>query len=126
MNGALKFTCYFSGRCVFRLAWAAAAGDLALHGAPAEQLREAIISGGSSSSTNISSSGSSSNAGCNAASSAGAATAPPPLSLELTSVAKEAMEVLTLTIALHPEALDQLVKDKTWQSFVIDLVLLCK
>ena len=36
------------------------------------------------------------------------------------------MEVLTLTIALHPEAMESLAKDKIWHSFVVDMVLLCR
>lgn len=47
------------------------------------------------------------------------------ISLTLT-LSREAMETLTLAIALHPEAMDVLGKDKTWQAFVIDLVLLCR
>ena len=46
--------------------------------------------------------------------------------MTLLCTCREALEVLTLTIALHPDAMDQLVKDKTWQAFVIDLVLLCR
>ena len=48
------------------------------------------------------------------------------LGAELVCLAREALETLTLAVALHPESLDQLVKDKTWQAFVIDLLLLCR
>lgn len=37
----------------------------------------------------------------------------------------EALEVMTLCFALIPTALDSLSKEKTWQSFVIDLLLYC-
>ncbi|EDO35056.1 predicted protein [Nematostella vectensis] len=40
-------------------------------------------------------------------------------------VAKEALEVLTVCLALCPSAIDSLNKDKSWQSFVIDLLILC-
>ena len=82
-------------RCIYRLAWAAAAGDLSLTAATSDQLRAATLA------TNN-------------------------LPAELVSLAREAMETLTLAVALHPESMDALVKDKTWQSFVLDLVLLCK
>ena len=42
------------------------------------------------------------------------------------SVAREALEVLTVCLALCPSALDALNKDKAWQTFIIDLLLLCK
>lgn len=44
----------------------------------------------------------------------------------LASIAREAVEVLTLTIALHPEAMEALAKDKVWHAFVVDMVLLCR
>ena len=37
----------------------------------------------------------------------------------------EALEVMTLCFALIPTALDSLTKEKSWQSFVIDLLLYC-
>lgn len=90
----IKFN-LFVFRCVYRLAWAAAAGDLTLQSASPEKLRAAVL-------------------------------AVETLSPDLICLAREAMEVLTLTIALHPEALDQLVKDKVGQAFVLDLVLMCR
>lgn len=42
------------------------------------------------------------------------------------SVAREALEVLTVCLALCPSALDSLNKDRAWQAFIIDLLLLCK
>ena len=39
------------------------------------------------------------------------------------AVCREALEVLTLAVALRPTSLDALTKDKSWQSFVIGLVL---
>ena len=44
---------------------------------------------------------------------------------EYAKLAKEALEVLTLAIALCPSALEVLSKDKHWHGFVVDLVLLC-
>ena len=42
------------------------------------------------------------------------------------SVCREALEVLTVCLALCPQSLDSLNKDKAWQTFIIDLLLLCK
>lgn len=42
------------------------------------------------------------------------------------NVGREALEVLTVALALCPSALDILNKDKAWQCFIIDLILLCK
>ena len=43
------------------------------------------------------------------------------------NVAREALEVLTVSLALCPSALENsLSKDKAWQNFIIDLLLLCK
>ncbi|XP_071033260.1 ubiquitin carboxyl-terminal hydrolase 9X isoform X5 [Parasteatoda tepidariorum] len=39
---------------------------------------------------------------------------------------REALEVLTISLALCPEALDTLMKDKTWHLFIIELLLMCK
>ena len=40
-------------------------------------------------------------------------------------LAREALEVLTMAVALCPTALESLSKDKSWHSFLVDLVLLC-
>ena len=40
------------------------------------------------------------------------------------SVCKEALEVLTIALVLNPAALDALTRDRMWQTFFIDLVLL--
>lgn len=42
------------------------------------------------------------------------------------ALCREAMEVLTLAIALYPKCLENLVKDKSWHNFIIDLVLLSR
>ena len=43
------------------------------------------------------------------------------------NVAREALEVLTISLALCPSALENaLSKDKAWQNFIVDLLLLCK
>ncbi|GFU01705.1 probable ubiquitin carboxyl-terminal hydrolase FAF-X [Nephila pilipes] len=39
---------------------------------------------------------------------------------------REALEVLTISLALCPEALDILMKEKFWHLFIIDLLLICK
>ena len=41
------------------------------------------------------------------------------------SVSGEAMEVLTVCLALCPQALEALNKEKAWQAFIVDLLLLC-
>lgn len=41
-------------------------------------------------------------------------------------VTKEALELLSVSLALCPAALESLNKDKAWQCFIIDLLLLCK
>lgn len=46
--------------------------------------------------------------------------------IEDLSVAREAMEVLTVCMLLCPSATDVLHKDKAWQSFIIDSLLSCK
>ena len=48
----------------------------------------------------------------------------PALSLEDVSLCREALDVLSLAIALYPQSLDNLCKDKSWHTFIIDLVLL--
>ena len=40
------------------------------------------------------------------------------------SLCKEALEVLTLAIALSPSCLETLSKDQSWHKFIIDLLLL--
>ena len=40
-------------------------------------------------------------------------------------LAREALEVLTISVALCPTALETLGKDKSWHGFLVDLVLLC-
>ncbi|XP_071949723.1 ubiquitin carboxyl-terminal hydrolase 9X-like isoform X2 [Antedon mediterranea] len=46
--------------------------------------------------------------------------------LEDVSLTKESLEVLTICLALCPPALEALNKDKSWQHFIIDLLLLSK
>ncbi|KAG1670256.1 putative ubiquitin carboxyl-terminal hydrolase FAF-X [Nymphon striatum] len=41
-------------------------------------------------------------------------------------VCKEGLEVLSIALALYPQALEVLIKDTTWHNFIIDLLLLCK
>uniref|UniRef100_T1IZS4 ubiquitinyl hydrolase 1 n=1 Tax=Strigamia maritima TaxID=126957 RepID=T1IZS4_STRMM len=41
-------------------------------------------------------------------------------------VCKEALEVLTIALALYPQALETLTKDKAWHLFIVDLLLLSK
>lgn len=40
-------------------------------------------------------------------------------------VCKEALEDLTIALVLNPSALGNLMEDKSWQTFIIDLVLRC-
>lgn len=47
------------------------------------------------------------------------------LSTESTALCQEALEVLTIALAVFPMALESLHKDRSWQTFVIDLLLLC-
>ena len=46
--------------------------------------------------------------------------------MEDVAVCREALELLTVSLALCPSALDVLNKDKFWQAFIIDLLLLSK
>ena len=43
-----------------------------------------------------------------------------------TQVCKEALEVLAVALTLCPQALDGLNKDKAWQTFIIDILLLSR
>ena len=43
-----------------------------------------------------------------------------------TQVCREALEVLAVALTLNPQALDGLNKDKAWQTFIIDILLLSK
>jgi ubiquitin carboxyl-terminal hydrolase 9/24 len=47
-------------------------------------------------------------------------------SFEIYQMCKEALEVLTVMFMLSPDILDSLIKENTWQTFVIDLLLICK
>ena len=42
------------------------------------------------------------------------------------ALCREALEVLTLAISLHPSCIEGLCKEKSWHQFIIDIVLLCK
>jgi ubiquitin carboxyl-terminal hydrolase 9/24 len=42
------------------------------------------------------------------------------------SVCREALEVLAICLALCPDATEILYKERTWQSFIIDILLLCR
>ncbi|XP_071163274.1 ubiquitin carboxyl-terminal hydrolase 9X-like isoform X2 [Mytilus edulis] len=48
------------------------------------------------------------------------------LEVEDLVVAKESLEVLTICLCLCPPALEALNKDKSWQVFIKDLLLICK
>ena len=41
------------------------------------------------------------------------------------SVSREALEVLTICLALCPDTIDMICKEKNWQFFIIDLLLVC-
>ncbi|XP_035221479.1 probable ubiquitin carboxyl-terminal hydrolase FAF-X isoform X2 [Stegodyphus dumicola] len=49
-----------------------------------------------------------------------------PVDSEEIQLCREALEVLTISLALCPEALDTLMKEKAWHVFIIDLLLICK
>ncbi|XP_076338950.1 ubiquitin carboxyl-terminal hydrolase 9X-like isoform X1 [Tachypleus tridentatus] len=49
-----------------------------------------------------------------------------PIDLEDAQLCREALEVLSVTLALCPESLDTLMKDKNWHLFILDLLLICK
>ena len=78
---------------IIRLAWASASGNPALAAASTDEL-DSRLKGDH-----------------------------PPPDEEDVAVCREALEVLTLAVALRPTSLDALTKDKSWQSFVIGLVL---
>jgi ubiquitin carboxyl-terminal hydrolase 9/24 len=45
------------------------------------------------------------------------------LSQEDVALCREALDVLALAVALFPQSLDNLCKDKSWHTFIIDLVI---
>ena len=49
---------------------------------------------------------------------------PAPLSQEDFALCREALDVLSRAVALNPQSLENLCKDKSWHTFIIDLVLL--
>ncbi|KAG8178428.1 hypothetical protein JTE90_019137 [Oedothorax gibbosus] len=49
-----------------------------------------------------------------------------PVDPEEIELCREALDVLTICLALCPEALDTLMKEKSWHQFIIDLLLICK
>ena len=42
------------------------------------------------------------------------------------AVCREALELLTVCLALHPQTIETLNKDKAWQNFIIDILILCR
>jgi len=42
------------------------------------------------------------------------------------NVCREALEVLSVCLALSPEAVDVLYKERVWQNFIIDVLLVCR
>ena len=95
-------------KAIQKLAWAASSGSLQLIHSTNEEIHKAHERSTASTPT----SGSSSQArGPDA---------------EDVSVAREGLEVLTVCLALCPSALESLNKDRAWQAFIIDLLLLCK
>ena len=45
------------------------------------------------------------------------------LNQEDVALCREALDVLALAVALFPQSLDNLCKDKSWHTFIIDLVI---
>lgn len=42
------------------------------------------------------------------------------------AVCREALEVLSVCLALSPDAVDVLYKERLWQTFIIDVLLVCR
>jgi len=42
------------------------------------------------------------------------------------AVCREALEVLSVCLALYPDAVDVLYKERVWQTFIIDVLLVCR
>ena len=90
------FQILFSFTAIIRLAWASAAGNLGLtNGSPAE-LHDPFKTNNKKIETKE----------------------------DDIALACEAIEVLALAIALHPQCLEGLCKDSSWHQFIIDLVLM--
>lgn len=83
---------------IIRLAWASTAGNLGLMNGSPEELHLPFKDGKFH-------------------------KQPPPKEDDI-ALATEAVEVLALAIALHPQCLDSLCKDTSWHQFIIDLVLM--
>ena len=81
-------------RAVIKLAWAASCGNLDLTSSTVEALKEKHSSGQANPDE------------------------------DYAALTREALEVLTLSIALYPASMDQLNKDKSWHGFIVDLVLM--
>uniref|UniRef100_A0A8C4PQ71 USP domain-containing protein n=1 Tax=Equus asinus asinus TaxID=83772 RepID=A0A8C4PQ71_EQUAS len=93
---------YMPDTCVIRalqkIIWASGCGSLELVFSPNEEITKVYaVSSGASSEPDV----------------------------EDEQVCCEALEVMTLCFALIPTALDTLSKEKTWQTFIIDLLLHC-
>ena len=93
-------------RALLHIAWAASAAALQLVHAPHEQVHHAVehlhgaVAGGD-----------------------GDQAIP---DADDVAVCREALEVLAICLALCPEATEILFKERTWQSFIIDILLLCR
>ena len=81
---------------IIRLAWASAGGDLSLLNGTMEDLHSQFIKIKENQKN---------------------------LSPEDVALCREALDVLTLAVALYPQCLENLCKDKSWHTFIIDLVL---
>ncbi|XP_064639618.1 probable ubiquitin carboxyl-terminal hydrolase FAF-X isoform X3 [Lineus longissimus] len=86
-------------KSVQKIAWSASSGNLQLMHSSSEEIHKAHEKGGNS--------------------------AKQPDTEDI-NVCREALEVLSIALALCPAALEALNKDKSWQCFIIDLLLLCK
>lgn len=92
---------------IIRIAWAAAAGDLALMLATPDEIHARFTSSNTVA----------------ALVQLDSEAMEEETSQEI-SLCCEALEVLTLAISLHPSCLEVLNKDKSWHNFIVDLVLL--
>ena len=106
-------------KAIQKLAWAASSGSLQLIHGTNEEIHKAHERSGSSPS-----SASTTTTTTTTTPSGGSGGRGPDQ--EDVFVAREALEVLTVCLALCPTALDALNKDRAWQAFIIDLLLLCK
>ena len=96
-------------RALQHIAWSSSAASLHLVHSPSEQIHQAVIQihgpvvGGA----------------------VDVDSAPQPDADDV-ALCREALEVLAVCLALVPDMVDLLYKDRTWQSFIVDVLLICQ